>query len=52
MTIAELKLLKESEDRVEFKSATHNYSYNGGSHSDQNERRKCFLGYVIALAND
>ncbi len=52
MTIAELKLLKESEDRVEFKSATHNYSYNGGSHSDQNERRKCFLGYVIALANE
>ena len=52
VTIAQLKLLKEYEDKVEFKSATHNYPYNGGSHNDQNERRKCFLGYVVAFANE
>lgn len=52
MTIAELKKLRESEDHVEFKAATRDFNYNGGSHTDQNERRKCVLGYVAALSNE
>ena len=51
MTIEELKYLKESEDRVEFKAATRNFAFKGGSHSEPSERRKCVLGYVAALAN-
>ena len=50
MTISELKQLKESEDKVEFKAAMHNFSYAGSDHRDQEERRKCFLGYVVAFA--
>lgn len=52
MTISELKQLKESEDKIEFKAATHNYSYAGSEHRDQEERRRCFLGYVVAFANE
>lgn len=52
MTIPELKTLRESEDKVEFKKAEHNFSWNGVSHLDQNERRKCFLGYIVAFANE
>jgi ATP-dependent DNA helicase RecG len=52
MTIAELQHLKESEHKIEFKRAEHNFPWNGGSHSDQRERRKCFLGYIVALANE
>lgn len=52
MTIAELQCLKESEHKIEFKRAEHNFPRNGGSHSDQRERRKCFLGYIVALANE
>lgn len=52
MTIAQLQQLKESEDKVEFKAATHNFSYNGGSHTAQDERRKCYLGYIVAFANE
>lgn len=52
MTIEELKQLKESEDKVEFKAATHNFSYAGSEHRDQEERRRCFLGYVVAFANE
>ena len=52
MTIAELKQLKESEDKVEFKAATHNFSYAGSEHKEQEERRRCFLGYVVAFANE
>jgi ATP-dependent DNA helicase RecG len=52
MTIAELKQLKESEDRVEFKAATHNFSYAGSEHKEQEERRRYFLGYVAAFANE
>lgn len=52
MTIAKLKQLKESEDKVEFKAATHNFSFAGSEHREQEERRKCFLGYVIAFANE
>jgi len=47
-----LKLLKESEDHVEFKAARHNYPFAGGSHSDPRDRRRCVLGYVVALANE
>ncbi len=52
MTIAELEPLKESEDHVEFKAAVHNFSFAGGEHREQEERRKCFLGYVVAFANE
>lgn len=52
MTINELKNLKESEDKVEFKAAERNFSYAGGSHTSQEDRRKCFLGYVVAFANE
>lgn len=52
MTIEELKNLRESEDKVEFKAAEHNFPWNGGSHTDQRERRKCYLGYIVALANE
>jgi ATP-dependent DNA helicase RecG len=44
MTIDELKLLKESEHKVEFKEAHTQFNYNNG--------RKCLLGYVVALANE
>lgn len=52
MTIQELKLLKETEDKVEFKEAKSNFPFDGGKRTDQRERRKCFLGYVVALANE
>jgi ATP-dependent DNA helicase RecG len=52
MTIEELSILSESEDKIEFKAATKNYTFDGGSHSAQADRRKCFLGYVVALANE
>jgi len=44
MTISELKLLKESENKVEFKEASNTYSYRG--------KRKSVLGYTVALANE
>lgn len=50
--ISELKILRESEDRVEFKEAKKNYPFAGGSHADPSERRRCVLGYVVALANE
>ncbi|OQX73148.1 MAG: AAA family ATPase [Bacteroidetes bacterium 4484_276] len=52
MTIDELKQLKESEDKAEFKEAKHNFSFAGSEHREQEERRKCFLGYVVAFANE
>ena len=52
MTIADLKVLRESEDHIEFKAAQHNYPFNGGSHHTQAERRRCYLGYVVALSNE
>lgn len=52
MTIAELVKLKESEDKIEFKEAKTHFPYNGGTHKEQKDRRKCFLGYVVALANE
>lgn len=44
MTIEELKHLKESEDKVEFKGALNQYNYNNG--------RRSVLGYIVALANE
>lgn len=52
MTIKELQTLEESEDKVEFKEAKHNFPWNGGSHTEQKKRRKCYLGYVVAIANE
>ncbi len=53
MTIEQLKKLKETEDKVEFKEAKGgNFSYNGGSRIDPKERRRCILGYVTAFANE
>ncbi len=52
MTIAEIKQLKESEDKVEFKEAKRNFSYAGSEHKAQEDRRKCYLGYVVAFANE
>lgn len=52
MTIAELKQLKESEDKVEYKAAIHNFSFAGSEHREQEDRRRCFLGYVVAFANE
>jgi len=44
MTIDELKQLKESEDKVEFKEAKNQYAYNSS--------RKSVLGYTVAFANE
>ena len=52
MNIAQLQQFKETEDKVEFKEGKHNFTYNGGSHNAQEERRKCYLGYIIAFANE
>ncbi len=52
LTIPHLKKLRESEDRVEFKEAKNNFPWNGGKHTDQKERRKCYLGYIVAVANE
>jgi len=51
-TIEELKRLREWEDHVEFKRAENNYPFAGGSKSDPRERRRCVLGYIVALANE
>jgi len=50
--LEKLRLLKESEDHIEFKEAKHDFNYNGGSHADPKKRRHCILGYVAALANE
>lgn len=52
MTIKGLQKLRESEDKVEFKEAKNNFPWNGGKHTEQKDRRKCYLGYVVALANE
>ncbi len=51
-TIEQLKELRESEDKVEFKAARHNFSFAGSEHREQADRRKCFLGYIVALSNE
>jgi ATP-dependent DNA helicase RecG len=53
ITINELKLLKESEDKVEFKRGERgNVSYDGASKPKPSDRRRCILGYVTALCNE
>ncbi len=52
LTITDLKNLRESEDHVEFKEAQNNFPWNGGEHREQKDRRKCHLGYIVALANE
>lgn len=52
-TIEELQIQRESEDHVEFKKAeSGNFSYNGYGKNEPKERRKCILGYVVALCNE
>ncbi len=52
-TIAQLQQMRESEDHVEFKKGEYgNVSYNGGDKAKPKDRRKCILGYVIALCNE
>lgn len=51
--IEELQHQRESEDHVEFKCAEHgNLSYNGANKAEPKARRKCILGYVVALCNE
>jgi len=53
ITIEELKNLKESEDKVEFKRGERgNISYDGGSKTKPSDRRRCIIGYVTALCNE
>lgn len=52
MDIEKLKCLKEAEDKVEFKEAKTNFNFDGGKRTDQKNRRKCYLGYIVALANE
>ena len=52
-TIEELKYKRESEDKIEFKKGEQgNISYDGASKMKPSDRRKCILGYVIALCNE
>ena len=52
-TIEQLKNMRESEDHVEFKKGENgNVSYNGAGKDKPNERRRCILGYVVALCNE
>jgi ATP-dependent DNA helicase recG-related protein len=52
-TIEELKTLRESEDKVEFKEAKNGtFSYNGGDKAKPADRRRCILGYVVAFCNE
>ncbi len=52
-TLEQLKLMKESEDKVEFKKGEGgNIAYNGGGRTEPRDRRRCILGYVTALCNE
>ena len=52
-TIEELKYQRESEDHVEFKKAENGtFSYNGANKTEPKDRRKCILGYIVALCNE
>jgi ATP-dependent DNA helicase RecG len=52
LKIEQLRLMRESEDHVEFKRCQQgNMSFNGEGKQKPSERRKCVLGYVVALAN-
>lgn len=51
-TLEDLKNCKESEDAIEFKAAEQgNFAYNGGTKNNPSDRRKCILGYIVALCN-
>lgn len=53
ITIEELKSLKESEDKVEFKKGEKgNVSYDGRGKIKPSDRRRCILGYITALCNE
>lgn len=53
ITIDKLKKLKESEDKVEFKKGEGgSVSYNGANKNIPKDRRRCILGYIIALCNE
>ena len=52
-TIQQLQQMRESEDRVEFKAGEGgNVSYDGRGKTTPKDRRRCLLGYVIALCNE
>lgn len=52
LTIEQLRNMRESEDHVEFKRCQQgNLSFNGSDKQKPPDRRKCILGYVVALAN-
>ena len=52
-TIQQLQQMRESEDRVEFKAGERgNVSYDGRGKTNPKDRRRCILGYVIALCNE
>lgn len=52
-TIQQLQQMRESEDRVEFKAGEGgNVSYDGRGKTNPKDRRRCILGYVIALYNE
>ena len=52
-TIQQLQQMRESEDRVEFKAGEGgNVSYDGRGKANPKDRRRCILGYVIALCNE
>jgi len=52
-TIEELQHQRESEDHVEFKKGEGgNVSYNGFGKDNPKDRRRCILGYVVALCNE
>lgn len=53
VTIEQLQHMRESEDHVEFKRGEGgNVSYNGSGKDKPHERRRCILGYVVALCNE
>ncbi len=52
LTIEKLRGMRESEDHVEFKRCQQgNLSFNGADKTKPSDRRKCILGYVVALSN-
>ena len=52
MILTDLLNRRESEHRIEFKEGKTQFSYKGGEASEPGKRRRCVLGYVVALANE
>ena len=50
MTIDDLRYLRESEDKVEFKEAKNHFPFAEGK--DPKKRWKCLLGYCVAFSNE